>query len=372
MSAHQRAIDVRRTALLTAAFALSLMEPALAAQPNDLEKAAFEAYPLARLLQGVVKSESTPHYTRLGRAEEVLKVPSSAAKIIQASGYDADIYKNKETGALVLAHKGSDWITSPEAVVDWAGNISQARGYPTFQTNVIAPTIAREAKRYDPNILCVGHSLGGANAFVGCGSAGLKVITFNPAGLNSLNERLARGVDATTYRIGNDPASMVGKIPGATIDLPAPPGMNRFQTHSIDAVVAELSEFGTRYERRMLQKSGLNSDDNPELSDKIREALEEMAVGPSTGLKPAERDEPVTCKEGLPYWVGGCDFGQDDWRANWPDDSGMTYEQWMAQQTAGTAQQNSQGGQFGGTDCSPAARMRYKMSGNPGPMYWCP
>lgn len=116
----------------------------------------------------------------------------------------------------------------------------------------------------------------------------------------------------------------------------------------------------------------LSGDPNPELAQRIRQELDRMAVG-HPALTKEERDTPYACKPGLPYWVGGCDFGQDNWQASWPDDNGPSYEQWLARQTARAAQRNQpQGNQGGGADCSPAARMRHAMSGDPSPMYWCP
>lgn len=139
----------------------------------------------------------------------------------------------------------------------------------------------------------------------------------------------------------------------------------------VGVVAGKLST--NAYDSAIEMATNDDGSDSVPLDDHIRDAQARYAVDSSTGLISSQPDDPAGCIPGKMYWEGGCDWGFDpyQWQANWPDDDGPSYEQWLRQQAARAAQRNQpQGNQGGGADCSPAARMRHAMS-DPTPMYWC-
>jgi RHS repeat-associated protein len=96
-------------------------------------------------------------------------------------GFDADFTPAQGGYRPILAFRGSGWRLS-----DWTNNIEQAFGLPSKYYSYASYLGARVAQQY-PDVVFVGHSLGGGlalQAYVATGAKNLTV-TFNAAGLSS-------------------------------------------------------------------------------------------------------------------------------------------------------------------------------------------
>lgn len=246
-----------RVPFISVAVLIGSLGIAGAQQSEDLERIAFDAYPLATLSVAAETKSDLPQFKNLGDAAKVLGMGNAQRLGSEIVGFDAQIYEEKSSGKHFLVFRGSDGapLSSRDANADWIQNIQERFGMPTIQHNVISPWIARQTKERFPDAVCVGHSLGGANATVGCGPIGLKTVTFNPAGLNWENARLAEKANSENIKFSWDFASSPpSKLVGKTVQLPAP-SLNPIKNHSIATMASKLQELGVRFERRMLEKS---------------------------------------------------------------------------------------------------------------------
>lgn len=92
------------------------------------------------------------------------------------TGFHAALYKNNETGQLVLAFEGTHILSVPDIVTD-----IQAIDKPTFQHAQAISYTKYLINKYGKNITLTGHSLGGGLAQFSAAAFGLKAITFNSA-----------------------------------------------------------------------------------------------------------------------------------------------------------------------------------------------
>lgn len=102
----------------------------------------------------------------------------------ESIGFHAEIYRNTNTGEVVLAFEGTTFTS----LQDWKANILQGFGYSTDQYDQAA-RVAELFNKGFPNDkkVITGHSLGGGLAAYGglaTKNEDIKIITFNGAGLN--------------------------------------------------------------------------------------------------------------------------------------------------------------------------------------------
>jgi hypothetical protein len=169
---------------------------------------------------------------------------------IKDDGTDAVLFKNDQTGGLVLAYCGSRFT-----IGDWWTNFVNAFGYRASRY-VAAEKIALTVQDQNPgvSITFVGHSLGGGQAALAAAATGLDAITFNASGVNPANygcQMPAQG-QITNYRIVGEPLTTLQTfmplIPRALgtqkdmwpVTVPTPGnGLN----HGIDAVGSALNAY---------------------------------------------------------------------------------------------------------------------------------
>jgi|SRR5579872_2313202 len=97
------------------------------------------------------------------------------------SGFDAALYKNNDTGAMVIAYRG----TEPTKLNDWGADLKQAAGFQSDQYDQSVKLAERVKATYpDEDVEITGHSLGGGLAQVASASTGYPATTFNAAGVN--------------------------------------------------------------------------------------------------------------------------------------------------------------------------------------------
>ncbi len=120
-----------------------------------------------------------------------------------ASGFDAALYKNKKTGTIVIAYRGTEkthWN-------DWSTDFQQAAGKPTDQYDEATELASTVKASYpaDQSVEITGHSLGGGLAQVASAVTGYPATTFNAAGINNATfpqyDTLPSNVRAQNYTV---------------------------------------------------------------------------------------------------------------------------------------------------------------------------
>lgn len=132
------------------------------------------------------KSElgANSHLERLSEAD--LRASGFKTDLLRddGSGYFAAVYKDKVTGEIIVANRGTEGAFNPEGNKDWGANFSQGAGNLTPQY-MQALSVALEAKHvFGDNIDFTGHSLGGGLASIQIAATGLDGTTFNSSGLH--------------------------------------------------------------------------------------------------------------------------------------------------------------------------------------------
>jgi uncharacterized Zn-binding protein involved in type VI secretion len=133
------------------------------------------------------------------------------------SDFCAALYRNNETGEIVIAYRGTNSLKG------WEADFKQASGKETPQYNH-ASNLARLVQQSYPNenVELTGHSLGGGLAEVGSAVTGYQATTFNAARVNpntfTLYHTVASDVNGTNYIVQGEPVSTVQNalpFPGA-------------------------------------------------------------------------------------------------------------------------------------------------------------
>jgi hypothetical protein len=135
----------------------------------------------------VYNDESTLGDTHLRRLsdQELLDAGIDPAMMEdKESGFHAAIYRNENTGEMVLVFEGTDMMSR----ADWLTNGKQGLGLETTQYEMAQRLGQRFDRSFpDDNKMITGHSLGGglaAYAGLSTGNEDIKVITFNASGLH--------------------------------------------------------------------------------------------------------------------------------------------------------------------------------------------
>ena len=135
----------------------------------------------------VYNDESTLGDTHLKRLsdQELLDANIDPAMMEdEESGFHAAIYRNENTGEMVLVFEGTDMMSR----TDWLTNGKQGLGLETTQYEMAQRLGQRFDRSFpDDNKMITGHSLGGglaAYAGLSTGNEDIKVITFNASGLH--------------------------------------------------------------------------------------------------------------------------------------------------------------------------------------------
>lgn len=145
----------------------------------------------------------------LARAREVIEINGSRYKVIEFSdnpktGYQGTIYQHVESGAIVVAHRGTEFGREAfrDGVVADGGMVvsranSQADDAIALARRAVeyAQREGREPGGIAPEVTVTGHSLGGTLAQVSAHHFDLRGETFNAYGAASLDRRIPEGGD---------------------------------------------------------------------------------------------------------------------------------------------------------------------------------
>lgn len=190
-----------------------------------------------------------------------------AITAISASGFNAAIYERN--GEIALVFEGSEnpiniltadspldrTLIAADVVMDWLvtnrtqatlGNRTAFSQYDV--AGMIADFVYGKYGSGQSNIVVTGHSLGGGLAqYAGIQNSQLNVVTFNSAGLNTINNRLSRvrvsssgsADNIVNIRLDEDIVSKVGTQLGAT-QYSYRSGLNPVGAHSMGSMIATL------------------------------------------------------------------------------------------------------------------------------------
>ena len=166
---------------------------------------------------------ATPAELQKLRLNEAMLEHPIDPKTGQPSDFRAAVFMNDQTGAPLVAFKG----TTPTSGQDWAANTGQARGKETFyydQAQVVSRTVATAPDGAGADARLTGHSLGGGMASAGSEASGLPATTFNAAGLNAntVPHPVASNIDAVYVKgeVLHDVNSATGVPAAATRTWP--------------------------------------------------------------------------------------------------------------------------------------------------------
>lgn len=105
----------------------------------------------------------------------------NAAALTNTAGFSASVYRDTQTGQIAVAYRGSEMTVS-----DWVTNlITQPAGI-SSQYSQAAIVGQQAAAVFGPNVLQLGHSLGGGLAATAALTTGTQAVTMNPAGISWL------------------------------------------------------------------------------------------------------------------------------------------------------------------------------------------
>jgi hypothetical protein len=217
----------------------SLLGPCLANSTNlealALKNGNWEIAEVADLAYS--EPQSSGRWRRLATSKDLLGLNDQ--KLAELSGFNAVVYRNTATGAVVVGMRGTDQnlvsaVARPHPFVtasnrDWLSSREHAAGRESDQHDKLAPKLVAAAVRRFGPVTCAGDSLGGALAAIGCGRNGMPSVTTNTAGVNPRTARTLNAERTTNFRYRNDPAlrafglakrvSTVGQV--AEIDQPS-------------------------------------------------------------------------------------------------------------------------------------------------------
>ncbi|MGH7963691.1 MAG: lipase family protein, partial [Candidatus Binatia bacterium] len=101
---------------------------------------------------------------------EEIAYTSDLTNSLFTGGFTAGAYKNSETGEIVIAYKGTDFLygtNSGQSNADWLANFGLGIGVGSSQALAAARFYAEiKAANPDANITFTGHSLGGGLASI--------------------------------------------------------------------------------------------------------------------------------------------------------------------------------------------------------------
>ncbi|MET3654899.1 lipase family protein, partial [Dyella japonica] len=149
-----------------------------------------------------------------GARYEVLHVSG-----LSVDGYSGAVFKNLDTGELVVSHAG----TEPSDIHDILADVPMGLGEPPTQWPEASATMqwaAEYAARNDnPSISVTGHSLGGALAQLSAIAYGVHADTFNSYGAYNVAQNLEMNLDialdlVTNHRDAFDPVSQLSRQVG--------------------------------------------------------------------------------------------------------------------------------------------------------------
>jgi hypothetical protein len=160
------------------------------------------------------------------------------------NGTDAVLYQNNNTGAYILAYRGT------QSLSDAGTDIYNGAGGDSTRYQAAA-NIAQEVQaQYGNNVILAGHSLGGGEAALASVATGLSANTFNAAGVDPT----AYGYSSpdtshiTNYHVVGEPVSTGQPIAALGNDTPLPavttPTRANWWNHSMSSVISSLSSLG--------------------------------------------------------------------------------------------------------------------------------
>lgn len=123
----------------------------------------------------------------------------------EPSGFKAKLYE--KNGKYVFATAGTDFKSGK----DWATNVSQQFGFETKQYEQ-SIAIAKELAQKYPNLIFVGHSLGGGLASANSRATGRDAIVFNPSALSKRYNSNPYNSKIATYISEGDILDFVNRV----------------------------------------------------------------------------------------------------------------------------------------------------------------
>lgn len=229
-------------------------------------------------------SQSYGRWDRIADENKILS--NNYRTIATAVGFSANIYKDRGTGETKLLYRGTDFNSASEASKDWiSANAPQFLGMPTIQHNILSPIVARIAKSEYNVSSCVGYSLGGANAAIGCSTQSLPTTTANSARLNYFNATITKSSIITNYRTTADKVSGVlgYTLLGKTVEVNGSAGGVMHQ-HDIKTLIEALRPRAIEVERSALTQK---SDESKKLATVQPYDLRRFGIGAETGAPPS-------------------------------------------------------------------------------------
>lgn len=129
------------------------------------------------------------------------------------NGYQGTVYQRRDTGEIVVAHRGTEEIVRDGVITDGAMVVSRANPQAldaialTRRTVEYAATLGKR-DGHAPEVTVTGHSLGGALVQVTAHHFDLRGETFNAYGATSLGYRIPEGGDRVLNHVmATDPVS---------------------------------------------------------------------------------------------------------------------------------------------------------------------
>ncbi|WDK32843.1 lipase [Xanthomonas campestris] len=123
------------------------------------------------------------------------------AYVDRPSGYQGIIYQRKDTGEIVVAHRGTepdrellkDGVYADGGMVSTRHNLQAADAIELTQRAINLAELQAKRDGHKPEVTVTGHSLGGGMTQVTAHHFGLKGQTFNAYGATSLDRRIPEG-----------------------------------------------------------------------------------------------------------------------------------------------------------------------------------
>jgi len=137
-----------------------------------------------------------------------------------ATGYQGTIYQRKDTGEIVVAHRGTEPPgKDPQDAFTDAGMVFKRVNAQAVDAEKLTQHALERAREYaeknhkpTPEVTITGHSLGGALTQITASKSGLHGVTFNAYGVASLNVGIPQGGDSVINHVmATDPVSAASR-----------------------------------------------------------------------------------------------------------------------------------------------------------------
>lgn len=188
----------------------------------SMQVSAGQAFTFKSFADATYDNAGVPGYQRTNWATILGQngVEASLIERIRETGFNANVYYNRQTGQAVIAYAGSDnWA-------DWrttniANNFGDARTPQYGAAALLAKLVTAQGWQTS----CTGHSLGGGLCQRASIETGMQGVTFNSAPVGGVTDRQRQQANVFNYNTRGDPASVaVQGQAGRTFSITAPSG----------------------------------------------------------------------------------------------------------------------------------------------------